>query len=395
MADGTRIVQLRRDVDGLKVTTDKMERSIEELKGMILDLTATVQNHNTNGGNGQGTSGDVGGESPIERNPHNWQNGYQIPTKCSRVEFPKFCEDDLRGWVYRCEQFFEVDETPSDAKVRLAAVDLEGKALQWHQIFMKARLTREIPNWEEYVKALSDRFGVLLYDDPMAELMNLKQTGNIQEYLDKFDELMNCVDLSENYAISCFLGGVKGEIAIPVRMFKPKTLQEAISLAKLQEQTNNLNAKKGISPIHTTKFQATSHKPPYTTTNSRYSQLNNYSTPHSNTSNPSTHVNKPNYNSNRGGGPIVASWRLSPQEMDEKRSKGLCFWCDEKFTLGHVCNKRKQLYILEVPENCSEEGQMEESLEELEEGNMENKGEEENVTNYHVSMNAVFMISEL
>ncbi|KAG8384912.1 hypothetical protein BUALT_Bualt04G0167500 [Buddleja alternifolia] len=161
------------------------------------------------------------------------------------------CGEDLRGWIYKCEQFFEIDNTPPEAKVRIAVVHLEGKALQWHQIFMKNRLTRELPHWGEYVRALNDRFGALLYEDPMSELVNLKQNGSIREYLDKFDELMNCVELPEPYAISCFLGGLKSDVVVHVRMFKPRTLQDDISLAKLQEHANSLNAKKQPNPMPT------------------------------------------------------------------------------------------------------------------------------------------------
>lgn len=57
----------------------------------------------------------------------------------------------------------------------------------------------EIPSWEEYVRALNDRFGTMLYDDPMSELVNLKQTFILQQILDKFDELSNCVYLPHNY----------------------------------------------------------------------------------------------------------------------------------------------------------------------------------------------------
>ncbi|KAG8374128.1 hypothetical protein BUALT_Bualt11G0098700 [Buddleja alternifolia] len=92
----------------------------------------------------------------------------------------------------------------------------------------------QIPTKEEYIRALNDRFGALVYDDPMSELVNLKQVGNIQNYLDRFDEIVNCLDLPDHYVLSCFLGGLKREISVPVRMFRPKSLQEAISLAKLQ-----------------------------------------------------------------------------------------------------------------------------------------------------------------
>lgn len=39
--------------------------------------------------------------------------------------------------------------------------------------------------------------------------------------------------------------------------------------------------------------------------------------------------------------------KLSGREMDKKRQKGLCFWCDDKFVPGYRCNKR-QLYSLTV-----------------------------------------------
>ncbi|KAH0686823.1 hypothetical protein KY289_018561 [Solanum tuberosum] len=47
--------------------------------------------------------------------------------------------------------------------------------------------------------------------------------------------------------------------------------------------------------------------------------------------------------------------------MDEKRAKGLCFLCDEKYVRGHVCKAKKQLFLVEL---C-EEGDvtMEEDLE--------------------------------
>nr|CAD1844221.1 unnamed protein product [Ananas comosus var. bracteatus] len=152
----------------------------------------------------------------------------------------------------RCEQFFGIDGTPEDSKVKIAAIHLEGRALQWHQVFMKARLTRSRPTWEEYVTALNTWFGSELYDDPMSELKKLRQTGTVQEYQDRFGELLNRVDLSEEYAVSCFLSGLKEEIQIPIRMFQLRTLQKALSLAKLQEvsvEASNKHIKSGTKPM--------------------------------------------------------------------------------------------------------------------------------------------------
>jgi hypothetical protein len=37
--------------------------------------------------------------------------------------------------------------------------------------------------------------------------------------------------------------------------------------------------------------------------------------------------------------------RFPPQQMDERRSKGICFDCDNEYNKGHKCGENKLLYI--------------------------------------------------
>jgi hypothetical protein len=37
--------------------------------------------------------------------------------------------------------------------------------------------------------------------------------------------------------------------------------------------------------------------------------------------------------------------RLTPQQMDERRSKGVCLNCDNKYSKGHKCGENKFFYI--------------------------------------------------
>ena len=67
----------------------------------------------------------------------------------------------------------------------------------------------------------------------MNELKELKQTGALQDYVTAFELLWDRAQLSESQALSCFLPGLNHEIEMEVRMFNPKTLQDAYSLAKL------------------------------------------------------------------------------------------------------------------------------------------------------------------
>ena len=42
--------------------------------------------------------------------------------------------------------------------------------------------------------------------------------------------------------------------------------------------------------------------------------------------------------------------RLTPQQLEEKGEKGLCYSCDRKYTKGHKCVEKKLFYI-----DCEEE----------------------------------------
>ncbi|KAG8368991.1 hypothetical protein BUALT_Bualt15G0103800 [Buddleja alternifolia] len=294
------MVETTRSNSELRKEVDTLRESIDELKSL---MATVIQNQNQqNAANGGVHSGEIGGDSIRG-------GGYQIPTKVSRVEFPHFNGDDLRGWLYKCEQFFEVDETPPVAKVKVAAV------------------------------------------------------GSIQQYLDRFDEIVNCLELPDAYALSCFLGGLRSEISVNVHMFRPKSLQEAISLAKLQEQALSLSQKKP-SPLYS-KQLSYPQKP--------------FSKP-----NPPLILPRPtNQSQNLSKTHLGQQRRLSPQEIDEKRSKGLCFWCDEKFNRDHICKNKRQLYLLEVPlEEREEEGDDSEIDEDPDNG-------EEEITEFHISMHAM------
>ncbi|XP_020105551.1 uncharacterized protein LOC109722075 [Ananas comosus] len=318
-----------RQEQSIQELRDWQNKDMEEVRQMFVELHTSI-------------SPGTGQILPSAgRSEGNSSNRFHFTPRFTKIEFPRFDGEDLKGWLFRCEQFFEVDGTSEEAKVRLAAIHLEGKALQWHQIYMKSRLTRSQPTWEEYVVSLNTRFGADLFDDPMAELKNLKQTGTVMEYQDKFDTLLNRVELSEEYAVSCFLSGLKEEIQIPIRMFQPRTLQRALSLAKLQELAVDGQGKvyKGgtRAGMNTSSLLST----PKGFNNSSMSPA------------PRTPRN-PNHQGLLGAAPmpIKPARNVSNAAFDERRAKGLCFWCEEKYSPGHQC-KKKQLYKIELLEEGS------------------------------------------
>lgn len=204
-------------------TEGRIEEIFQAITAMKLGKQTVIQTGET----GEGSNG-----------AHLFPNGFQDELgRSTRYEFPKFGGDGFEGWVMRAEFFFEVARVVDRERVRVVAVHLEGKALQWHRGFMNLQGPAAAYDWKTYITALGSRFGVQAYDDPLAELRNLWQTGTLQAYMDAFDEICPRTGIREDQALSLFLSGLVAELDMPVWMFKPKGLAEAYSLAKLQDIT--------------------------------------------------------------------------------------------------------------------------------------------------------------
>nr|GFB84215.1 putative mitochondrial protein [Tanacetum cinerariifolium] len=85
------------------------------------------------------------------------------------------------------KKFFILDNVRDENKLRFS-MHLYDKALYWHQQFVK--INGDNVSWNVYVKEIMSRFGDV-YEDPLVELKNLKQDGEVKKYQEKFKELWN------------------------------------------------------------------------------------------------------------------------------------------------------------------------------------------------------------
>ena len=319
-------------------------------------------------------------------------NSYSNLSRLSRVDFPKFDGSDVQGWVYKCESFFGIDGTPDHAKVRVASIHLEGKALLWHQSYMRSVNLGQWPMWERYKEAILSRFGRQPFDDPLSELMKLRQTGSVEQYQDAFDALLIRIeDLPVGHAISCFLSGLTAEIQHTVRMFKPATLHDAYCLAKLQEATlASMARKRPILDTPSRSWGQSSRSQGSWGNSSRSQGLQSSSNGggmgfrrSSNTTPSPSHYSSTSSqgSSSRFKKPTRP---LTARELDDRRAKSLCFYCDEKYTPGHKCTA--QVYTIELGnhEEEAKEAEVGDTLPELAEDFPAFCEEEP-----HISMNAL------
>ncbi|XP_019709547.1 uncharacterized protein [Elaeis guineensis] len=143
-------------------TKVRHQQAFDEIKSLIVGLS--LQNM------------ERVGERPVEEEERENRDG-RIKrgwSHSTKLEFSRFDGEGLKGWLLRADYFFEVAGVPVDERVKIAALHLEGKALQRHQGFIKIKGNVAYEDWETYVVALIARFGSNAFEDLLADLWNLK-----------------------------------------------------------------------------------------------------------------------------------------------------------------------------------------------------------------------------
>lgn len=135
-------------------------------------------------------------------------------------------------------------------------------------------------------------------------------------------------ELPEDFLVGCFVGGLRDAIKYEIIAKNPNTIEEAMRLARVEEEKINNQRK---------EFKSTFQKPVGSSGGGGLPAK------------PSGGATNPQ--------PFSTVRRLSPQELREKRDKGLCFHYDKKYVAGHKC-KHQKLFKLEIyPEGGEEEAE--------------------------------------
>ena len=159
------------------------------------------------------------------------------------------------------------------------------------------------------------RFGTIASDDPMESLTRLRQVDSVVHYKGQVESLSNRVkELSEKHKLSCFLSGMKEEIRFPIKMFNPQALSTAFGLAKIQEECLNAS-RKGTKSWGEVPMSRPSILGPPPTKN----DVRSLKTPFQN---------------------------MPATLIEERKKKGLCFYCEEKWHNGHKC-KSPKVFLME------------------------------------------------
>jgi hypothetical protein len=149
-----------------------------------------------------------------------------------------------------------------------------------------------------------------------SQLINLKQKGTVTEHIENFQRLnIKVTYIPYEHLIDVFIGTLRDNIQHEICLWEPKSLENAFRVARYVESKNMAMATRRTNPNIYRENNAPSSKTPQST-------------------------------------------RLTPQQLEERKQKGLCFNCDNKYSKGHKCGEKKLFYI-----DCEEEEEQEQEQE--------------------------------
>jgi hypothetical protein len=145
-----------------------------------------------------------------------------------------------------------------------------------------------------------------------SQSINLKQKCSVTEHIENFQRLnIKVTYIPYEHLIDVFIGTLRDNIQHEVHLWEPKSLENTFRVARNVESKNMAMATRRTTPKIYHENNAHSFKSPQPT-------------------------------------------RLTPEHLEERKAKGLCFNCDNKYSKGHKCGEKKLFYI-----DCEEEEEQE------------------------------------
>lgn len=183
--------------------------------------------------------------------------------KWRKLEIPIFPGDDAFGWTHRLERYFLLKEVTEEEKMHATVMALEGKALSWYHWWEKCNPNS---NCEGFKIAVVRRFQPSMIQNPFEQLLSLKQTGTVEEYVENFEKYVGAMrTIDQEFVRGIFLNGLEQELQAEVKLYEINSLSEMIQKVLLIEQKNMLiNMKPSYS--YATRNTENSRSIPYTKT---------------------------------------------------------------------------------------------------------------------------------
>jgi len=230
-----------------------------------------------------------------------------------KMSCPRFNGENPVIWRDKCMDYFQLFDVPQHLWVRVASLNFDEPAAQWLQVYKKKNKSN---SWLQFVLAVEQKFGKDNYRRAVTELLELQQTGTVEEYYQAFQTLqfevcMYNSEYGEVFFTSQFINGLKEEIRYPVQAQVPADVDRAYLLAKIQQKICDRSRGKGLRSAISTKPGSSAVKA------------------------------EPKHQQ-----PTSNLWK-ERQLRDYRKANGLCYLCGDKYDPTHVevCPKRQKAQL--------------------------------------------------
>jgi hypothetical protein len=307
--------EMRRDINELQKKMDSMESMLDTkmdgLKGEIMEVLKNFITEKTP--ESENASHEIHDEDTRKVNKE-WRNSnFGLKTNhVPNIDMRKFDGKDPITWILQMEQFFDLHNVPHTQKVRIASLYLEPNQFVWYRWLCSHK---SLVTWTIFTEEMIAHYEDTRSNTLSSQLINLKQKGSVTEHIEKFQRLnIKVTDILDEHLIDVFIGTLKDHIQHEVHLWEPKSLENAFKVERNVESKNMAMATRRTNP-------------------NIYRENN-------------------------------APSRLTPQQLEERKAKGLCFNCDSKYSKGHKCGENKLFYIdYEEEEEQEQEPYQDENVE--------------------------------
>ncbi|KAD1826805.1 hypothetical protein E3N88_42236 [Mikania micrantha] len=222
------INQLQQDVadirSSISLLTDDRNEAIEFRKVVLAWMKSQgKQPVDTSGSSGGVFLGMGGGPDPTEPSTG-------LPWAVKKVKLPEFSGFDPQGWIQKATLYFDINNTPNELRIRLAPLSMVGVAQHWFTIITQVH---DSISWTDFQSELLQQFSGMEIQNPYEQLATLKQSDSIYDYIDDFEYILSLVPrLPESQSLGYFIAGLKTDVKQQVRLHRPTSCIDAMSLAK-------------------------------------------------------------------------------------------------------------------------------------------------------------------
>jgi len=230
-----------------------------------------------------------------------------------KMSCPTFDGSNPRIWKSKCLDYFALCNIDEAFWTIAASLSMDGNAAKWLQVYKKKH---GLGSWTSFMAAVEQKFGVNAYRDAMEELLELRQTATVEDYALAFENLqfeisMHNDGFDDTFFVSQFVRGLRSDIATGVQAHIPKIVDEAILLAKRQQQVLDKGKQSWSKPVSHHKSQSVSQKA-----------------------------------DSKSAGPQSSLWK-ERQTLNYRKANNLCYYCGDKYDPSHVavCKQRPQAQV--------------------------------------------------